>query len=43
MNKNNENIRILIVDDNKDLREILEEYLKDGGHVTQGAANGKVA
>jgi len=43
MNKNNENIRILIVDDNKDLREILEEYLKDGGDITEGADNGKEA
>ena len=43
MNKSNENIRILIVDDNKDLREILEEYLKDGGDVTEGADNGKEA
>lgn len=43
MNKNNENIRILIVDDNKDLREIIEEYLKDGGDVTEGADNGKDA
>lgn len=43
MNKNNENMRILIVDDNKDLREILEEYLKDGGDITEGADNGKEA
>lgn len=43
MNKNNENIRILIVDDNKDLRGILEEYLKDGGDITEGADNGKEA
>jgi DNA-binding NtrC family response regulator len=43
MNKNNGNIRILIVDDNRDLREILEEYLTDGGDITEGADNGKEA
>lgn len=41
--KNDDIFRILIVDDNKELREILEEYLKDEGHNAQGASNGAEA
>jgi DNA-binding NtrC family response regulator len=38
-----EGFRILIVDDNTELREILQEYLKDDGDVVTGASNGKEA
>ena len=41
--KNDDSFRILIVDDNKELREILQEYLKGEGIDSQGAANGKEA
>jgi DNA-binding NtrC family response regulator len=43
MNKTNQNFQILIVDDNKELREILQEYLKDDGSLVMGADNGKQA
>ncbi|MBA4416593.1 MAG: hypothetical protein C0392_01590 [Syntrophus sp. (in: bacteria)] len=43
MNKKEEFFRILIVDDNKELREILGEYLKDEGDSVEGANNGKEA
>lgn len=39
----NDIFRILVVDDNKELREILEEYLKGEGHTVEGSANGKDA
>jgi DNA-binding NtrC family response regulator len=35
--------RILIVDDNKELREILQEYLADDADSVSGATNGKEA
>ncbi len=41
--KNDDSFRILIVDDNKELREILQEYLKGEGHRVEGAADGKEA
>jgi len=41
--KNDDPFRILIVDDNKELREILQEYLKGEGHAAEGAANGREA
>ncbi|MDD3845739.1 MAG: response regulator [Syntrophorhabdaceae bacterium] len=41
--KNDESFRILVVDDNKELREILEEYLGGEGHYAEGAANGREA
>lgn len=43
MTKHDETFRILIVDDNKELREILEEYLQAEGNVADGAANGREA
>ncbi|HBA54318.1 response regulator [Syntrophorhabdus aromaticivorans] len=43
MTKHDETFRILVVDDNKELREILEEYLRVEGNVTDGAANGREA
>ncbi len=43
MNNREEHFRILIVDDNKELREILGEYLKDEGDLVEGANNGKDA
>jgi two-component system response regulator PilR (NtrC family) len=43
MMKNDDPFRILIVDDNKELREILQEYLKGEGHDAEGAANGREA
>jgi len=41
--RNDENFRILIVDDNRELREILEEYLRGEGSQVEGANNGKEA
>ena len=41
--RNDENFRILIVDDNRELREILEEYLKGGNNRIEGAGDGKEA
>lgn len=43
MTKRDENFRILIVDDNKELREILEEYLRNEAGLIDGASNGKEA
>lgn len=43
MTKLDENFRILIVDDNKELREILEEYLHNEAAQIEGASNGKEA
>ncbi len=41
--RNDGTFRILVVDDNKELREILEEYLKEEGHDVNGSANGRDA
>ncbi len=41
--RNDENFRILIVDDNRELREILEEYLKGENSQIEGAGDGKEA
>ncbi len=41
--RNDENFRILVVDDNKELREILGEFLKGEGHDVEGAADGREA
>ena len=43
MNTKEDSFRILIVDDNKELREILGEYLKDEGDPVHGAGNGREA
>jgi len=43
MTRNDDNFRILVVDDNRELREILEEYLKGEGDSVEGAKNGKEA
>lgn len=43
MNNSDDVFRILIVDDNKELREILEEYLQSEAVHIEGAANGKDA
>jgi len=43
MNRNDNNFKILVVDDNRDLREILEEYLRGEGDNVEGADNGKEA
>jgi DNA-binding NtrC family response regulator len=43
MNNRDEAFRILVVDDNRELREILGEYLKDEGDVLEGADNGEEA
>lgn len=43
MIKRDENFRILIVDDNTELREILEEYLHDEAGQIDGASNGREA
>lgn len=43
MSKRNEPFRILIVDDNREIRTILMEYLKEEGHVAEGAGDGKEA
>lgn len=43
MTKPDETFRILIVDDNTELREILEEYLRSEGGQVEGASNGKEA
>lgn len=43
MTRNDDNFRILVVDDNRELREILEEYLKGEGDSVEGAMNGKEA
>ncbi len=40
---NDETFRILVVDDNKELREILEEFLKADGHDVEGSPNGRDA
>ena len=43
MMKNDETFRVLVVDDNKELREILEEFLKSDGHYVEGSPNGRDA
>ncbi len=43
MAKNSESFRILIVDDNREIRAILEEYLREEGYDAQGAGDGKEA
>ncbi len=43
MNSKEDVFRILIVDDNKELREILAEYLKEAGESVEGANNGREA
>jgi DNA-binding NtrC family response regulator len=43
MNRMDDRFRILIVDDNKELREILQEFLSDNGDVIEGASHGKEA
>jgi DNA-binding NtrC family response regulator len=43
MNKKDDIFRILIVDDNKDLRLITEEYLGGNGHSIEGVSDGKDA
>jgi DNA-binding NtrC family response regulator len=43
MTNKNEALGILIVDDNREIRGILEEYLREEGYSAAGAANGKEA
>jgi DNA-binding NtrC family response regulator len=43
MNMKNDSFRTLIVDDNREIRTILEEYLKEEGYVAEGAGDGKEA
>ena len=43
MTEKNDALRILIVDDNREIRGILSEYLKEEGYSTDGAADGKEA
>ncbi|MBS1238544.1 MAG: response regulator receiver protein [Deltaproteobacteria bacterium] len=43
MNGNDSVFKILIVDDSRELREILEEYLGSEGDTVEGANNGKEA
>jgi DNA-binding NtrC family response regulator len=43
MTKKNDSFRTLIVDDNREIRTILEEYLKEEGYVAEGAGDGKEA
>jgi DNA-binding NtrC family response regulator len=43
MTRDDNNFKILVVDDNRDLREILEEYLRGEGDNVEGADNGKEA
>jgi DNA-binding NtrC family response regulator len=43
MNSKNEPFRILIVDDNREIRTILEEYLNEEGYVAEGAIDGSEA
>jgi DNA-binding NtrC family response regulator len=43
MTRNENDFKILVVDDNKDLREILEEYLREEGDNVEGADNGQEA
>lgn len=43
MTRNDDDFKILVVDDNRDLREILEEYLRGEGDSVEGARDGKEA
>jgi DNA-binding NtrC family response regulator len=43
MTRNDNDFKILVVDDNRELREILEEYLRGEGDNVEGASNGKEA
>ena len=43
MTRKDEPFRILIVDDNREIRTILEEYLKEEGYLAEGACDGKEA
>ena len=43
MTRKDEPFRILIVDDNREIRTILEEYLKEEGYLAEGAGDGKEA
>ena len=43
MTRNDNDFKILVVDDNRELREILEEYLRGEGDNVEGANNGKEA
>ncbi len=43
MTRKNDAFRILIVDDNREIRTILEEYLKEEGYVAEGAGDGENA
>src|SRR5208282_1744193 len=43
MAKDSEPFRILIVDDNREIRAILEEYLREEGYGAEGAGDGKEA
>jgi DNA-binding NtrC family response regulator len=43
MTRKDEPFSILIVDDNREIRSILEEYLREEGYLAQGAADGKEA
>jgi DNA-binding NtrC family response regulator len=43
MAKKNESFRVLIVDDNREIRTILEEYLREEGYAAEGAGDGAEA
>jgi DNA-binding NtrC family response regulator len=43
MTRKDDAFRILIVDDNREIRTILEEYLKEEAYVAEGAADGEEA
>jgi DNA-binding NtrC family response regulator len=43
MTKKNESFRVLIVDDNREIRTILEEYLREEGYAAEGAGDGNEA
>lgn len=43
MTKKNETFRVLIVDDNREIRAILEEYLREEGYAAEGAGDGNEA
>ena len=43
MTRKDEPFRILIVDDNREIRTVLEEYLKEEGYFAEGAGDGKEA
>ena len=43
MTRKDEPFRILIVDDNREIRTILEEYLREEGYLARGGGDGKEA